>query len=392
MNKKKVVDSYIVNVVSQYSNYDLHVAPYQPIYENVGHKDLKEIFVILHAFLNDLFIYLNSRIGNGHYTAHESRDLIQVIDHILELKNNLMNSECSFTLNDYYGSKIDECKSFLSTSGGSEIPFDFERINIMKISPMFLLDYYGEVVNKNIDLSFPRKIIGGGSYANVSMFHDSFYDKIFAIKRIKEDLSAKEIERFKNEFLVMKKINSPYVLEVYKYIEALNEYIMEYADFTLHKYILERNNKIDKHGRVAIIRQILKAFDYLSQKNILHRDISPTNILLKQYDDALIVKLSDFGLVKSPENTLTSVDSSIKGAYNDPNLLLQGFSSYTMVHETYALTRVILFVLTGKSNFEKLKNPDIKGFLEKGMSADESKRFQNVSEMSVAFKELIVKI
>lgn len=55
------------------------------------------------------------------------------------------------------------------------------------------------------------------------------------------------------------------------------------------------------------INQIFRAFEYIHENIGLHRDISTTNILLKKYDnDLLVIKVSDFGLVKLKNSTLTS--------------------------------------------------------------------------------------
>src|SRR5690625_6933421 len=46
---------------------------------------------------------------------------------------------------------------------------------------------------------------------------------------------------------------------------------------------------------------------------------------------------------------MTSIDSDIKGYFNDPVLVTEGFSNYDLAHEIYALTRILFFILTGLS-------------------------------------------
>ena len=65
---------------------------------------------------------------------------------------------------------------------------------------------------------------------------------------------------------------------------------MEYADATLLKYITTHNQKLTFEERKSLCNQIIKGFEYLAEKNILHRDISPNNILIKQYEDAKIIR------------------------------------------------------------------------------------------------------
>ncbi|ELC8341108.1 hypothetical protein QYB73_001088 [Clostridium perfringens] len=59
---------------------------YIEFYDNVSNENLKRILSIYHNKLNSLFEYLNSRLINGHFTAHESRELISLIRDVEKLK------------------------------------------------------------------------------------------------------------------------------------------------------------------------------------------------------------------------------------------------------------------------------------------------------------------
>jgi serine/threonine-protein kinase len=186
----------------------------------------------------------------------------------------------------------------------------------------------------------------------------------------------------------MKGLNSPYIVEVFGYIEKKKEYTMEFMDISLHNYIMANNTKLSFLERKKIVNQIIKAFSYIHSKQLLHRDISPTNILLKLYDDVIVVKISDFGLVKLPESNLTSANTEFKGCFNDPNLSVEGFDKYEIVHETYALTRLLYFVMTGKTtiDIDKIKNSNLKDFICKGLNSNKDQRFKSIDELSQAFQ------
>ena len=185
----------------------------------------------------------------------------------------------------------------------------------------------------------------------------------------------------------MSMLSSPYILEVYGFNEKNNEYVMEFMDSSLDKYMLKNNSKLSFQDRVKLGLQILRAFSYIHSKSILHRDINPKNILLKEYDDVAVVKIADFGLVKIVDSELTSPDSDFKGYYNDPSLVTEGFDSYSILHETYALTRILYYVLTGKSKTEKPPE-NVRDFINRGLSSDKAIRFKNIDELGKAFQTI----
>lgn len=186
----------------------------------------------------------------------------------------------------------------------------------------------------------------------------------------------------------MKKLNSPYIVEVYHYNDSKKEYYMEYMDFTLNDFISENNSKLSIEYKKNICRQILKAFQYIHSKNIFHRDISPSNILVKTYEDVNVIKISDFGLIKIPNSQLTSIQTEFKGSFNDLSLITDGFHTYNIVHETYALTRIISFVLTGKTNLNNIQDNGLQKFINKGLSSNKAERFQSVDELLHAINQL----
>ena len=365
---------------------------YSDLYKSFRNQKLREILMTLHHDLVGLFRTMNERLPTGEHEAHfwaePSRDLIKRIEIIFSLVSSLKATPLAFQIDPYYLELLTRCRDFLSSSGGSSLPPNMAKVELYYTLPIFLPLSSITISHKQQDFTFDLKLIGSGSYANVYKYKDTFYNRPFILKRAKKELTDKEMARFKREFDVMNDLSSPYILEVYCYNPDKNEYIMEYMDYTLDGYIAAHNSTLTIIQRKGIAQQILRAFDYLHSKGHLHRDISPKNILIKEYDDPLVVKLSDFGLVKIPDSTLTTVNTEFKGYFNDPALVVEGFNTYGIVHETYALTRVIYFVMTGKTNTEKITNQNLRNFVERGLNPDKTKRFQNIRDMISAFKTI----
>ena len=206
------------------------------------------------------------------------------------------------------------------------------------------------------------------------------------MKRACPNLDNKELIRFRQEYEVLKSLHSSYVIEVYAYNDTSNEYTMECMDETIYKFIHQNNGQLSLSSRKKIIAQICKGFLCIHSKNLLHRDISLTNVFIKHYDDVDVVKIGDFGLVKIPESNLTSLQSEIKGSLNDPDLVNVGFGNHEVRHETFALTRLCYFILTGRTNIERQKDGKIKQFWNKGTSTNKRDRFSTADEIWEAVK------
>lgn len=389
--EKMNIENYIESQYRELVEKGLNVE-FSDLYNSFENVKLREVLTTLHYYFITLFRTMNERLPTGengaHFWADPSRELISIIEITIGLYNTLKNSKYAFNIDDYYYELIKKCRNFLSSSGGSELPANMQKIDLYYIQPIFKKSQSISVKNKSINMVYDLKQIGEGSYANVYKYRDTFYNRTFVIKRAKKDLTEKEILRFKREYEEMQEFSSPYILEVYRYSESNNEYIMEYMDYTLDSYISRNNSKLTIAQRKGIAQQVLRAFDYIHSKKRLHRDISPKNILIKEYEDVPVIKIADFGLVKIPESKLTTVGTEFKGYFNDPSLVVEGFDTYNILHETYALTRIIYYIMTGRTNIEKITNSKLRIFIEKGLNVDKTKRFKNVFEMMQAFREV----
>ena len=217
----------IFNNFIHFSNIDFKAKQqYIDIYNDYDNK-IKPYFIYFHQELDELLRYMNDRVINGHYTANESRELICIIEQINELQSILKNTNYSFSLDDDYKKCIDYCYTFLSTSGGSEIPKEYKKITLKRYEPIFKINE-SLIINTQKSLEKVKlKLKGNGAYANVYTFKEPLTNKNFAMKKLKKDIEEKELQRFKLEFEKMNSISNPYIflfLLIYQYIPAYNLY------------------------------------------------------------------------------------------------------------------------------------------------------------------------
>ncbi|EAI6214934.1 protein kinase family protein [Campylobacter jejuni] len=383
----------MLNLINAYKDLESSLSQaYTDLYFCFENGKLKLVLSTLHNNIIECFKKMNSRLpstenSNNHYWADDSRKLKFNIELALYLQKEFKDSELSFWIDEYYYNVFKQCLNFLKSSEGSEIPLGMQKITIYEAIPIFVK--LNSISNPEVNKNYSLDLIGDGSYAKVYKYYDEFYKHYFALKKLNKKVNDKEIQRFIKEFNIMKQINNPYILKVYSLDENKKEYIMEYVDFTLKEYIHKNNSKLSSDERISLGIQIIKGIKTLWNKNILHRDISLKNILIKQYDDIVVIKISDFGLVKELNSELTSENTEIKGSLNEiSRLQKKGFNNYDKSDEIYALSRVLYFIATGRTNLINTKCD----FLEKGINDNVKNRYNNLDDLMRDFKHYIKKI
>ena len=341
--------------------------------------DWGHMFAVLHKRLNEHFADINGRAkSTHHYWAENSRDLLALIDEIEADLHTLKRAGVEVELVDSYQGALDRCRPWLSPSGGSAVPEDFEPIEVVGYEQVF--EYAAKSVKlKKSEAAVDLVMVGTGSYAHVYSFVDPDYGIKFAVKRAKRGLDERDMQRFKQEFEVLKKLSFPYVVEVYRYDETCNEYRMEYCDTTLREYIGKKNATMSFAARKRIALQFLYGINFLHHQRLLHRDVSLQNILLKVFDSgAVLVKLSDFGLVKDQASEFTRTQTEMKGTIRDPTL--SSFRDYAVVNEMYSIGHVLAYIFKGRESLPPASDT-VGQIIHKCVLNDPAQRYQAVAAL-----------
>lgn len=104
-----------------------------------------------------------------------------------------------------------------------------------------------------------------------------------------------QIDMFKKEFKILKKLDHPNILKVYKIgrLEYLYYIIMEYINGKSLRAFLSSGIEIFPDTILYILIKVGEAIKYIHSKNIVHNDIKPENVIVG--DGFKIVKIIDFG-------------------------------------------------------------------------------------------------
>ena len=209
-------------------------------------------------------------------------------------------------------------------------------------------------VGQQIDRYRIIERLGMGGMAVVYKAFDTRLERDVALKLIRVDeIPASQHERlmkrFEREAKAMAKFSHPNIVPVHDYgeMDGSPYLVMEYIPGGTLK---ERISKpIPWEQAVQWLAPVANALRYAHERNIIHRDVKPSNILFDEEDRPL---LTDFGIAKvleTDEATLTGTGMGVgTPEYMAPEQWRGKTSEAT---DQYALGVVLFELLTGKKPY-----------------------------------------
>ncbi|KAK6200298.1 serine-threonine protein kinase [Scheffersomyces amazonensis] len=240
------------------------------------------------------------------------------------------------------------------TSYRSNFGFDDKNGNYI-IIPNDHINYRYEVIS----------LLGNGSFGNVVKAKDHKFNKIVAVKIIKNDLnwSLQSINEIKMLKLLKEKNTNENLLEYYDHFNFRSHMCIVTELLTINLYTLLE--LINFRGlSIPIIQkmscQLLQGLQYLHSFNIIHCDIKPENIMINLPSDPqsndINVKIIDFGSsCYKNEISFTYIQSRF---YRAPEIIMG--ANYSEKIDIWSLGCVVveLFLgfplLPGKNELEQI--------------------------------------
>ena len=183
--------------------------------------------------------------------------------------------------------------------------------------------------------------------------------------------------KFTQEAINLSKLHHPNIVNVLEAFEENNTvyYAMEYIDGGSLDKKIEQNQKLSEKQCMELTKQIGSAVSFMHDNMMLHLDLKPSNIMLKQNGDAVLI---DFGLSKQytengePE-TLTKVGGGTPGYAPLEQISYRDGKGFPVTMDVYALGGTMYKMLTG------VRPPEASDILEDGFPLHELTN-RNVSE------------
>lgn len=221
----------------------------------------------------------------------------------------------------------------------------------------------GDIMGNKHQFEIMRKI-GRGGCSTVYLARDLVDLKIpfKAIKILDNKLRADavQVERFKREGLIGRKLSHKNVVKVYDMVHAkeFDTYymVMNYVDgIDLGKMLRRQREKKERFNvslGIKILYQVCMGLDFIHNEGIVHRDMKPGNILLRRQGGVVI---TDFGLSRLVQDMRDGSGLTAPGtvlgtfAYMAPEQLMD--AEVDGRADVYSLGVIMYEMFTGKRPF-----------------------------------------
>ncbi|KAG2203945.1 hypothetical protein INT47_007528 [Mucor saturninus] len=171
-----------------------------------------------------------------------------------------------------------------------------------------------------------KKTLGVGSFAVVKeCIHRSTHQP-FALKIILKKAIAGKEHMLSSELDILKQVRHPHIVSMHNLYESKDAvYIV--TDLAgggeLFQQLLKKGSYTEKDAS-NLTRQMLEGLQYLHERDIVHRDMKPENLLFQTVGDDATLMITDFGLskiLKAQDDILTTACGT--PGYVAPEVLLQ---------------------------------------------------------------------
>lgn len=162
-----------------------------------------------------------------------------------------------------------------------------------------------------------ESLIGMGGMANVYKATSLISHKIVAIKVLKDEFSkdAEFVRRFRSEAQTVLNLSHDNIvrsMDLGTSENDVNYIVLEYIEGKTLKEQIRMGGKMDNKTTINIAVQLCDALTHAHERNLIHRDVKPQNVLLNDKGRA---KIADFGIARRVDaSTMTFAGNNLVGS------------------------------------------------------------------------------
>jgi serine/threonine-protein kinase len=252
--------------------------------------------------------------------------------------------------------------------------------------------------------------LGQGGMANVYKAYHDRLDRHVAVKVMHQSMLQDDnfLNRFQREARIVAKLEHPNIVPVYDYSEhnGIPYLIMKYIEGpTLKRYSLKVGLTLEQTA--SLMTELALALDYAHSRDVLHRDMKPSNILIDMQGKPYI---TDFGLariVQAGSSTISS-DMMLGTPYYISPEQAKGEKDLNGRTDIYSFGVILYELITGAIPFvadtpyaivhahiyqpppaPRERNPDLPAALDpvilRALAKNPAERYPTASALMVAF-------
>src|SRR5215217_6071946 len=188
--------------------------------------------------------------------------------------------------------------------------------------------------------------LGAGGMATVWLAEDERLGREVAIKRLNTDAPEEALTRFRREARLGAALNHPNLVSVFDTM-ATDEGALIVMEYVPGRSLedLGKGGPMDPADAIGILRQAADALDHAHHHGVVHRDVKPANVLVR--DDGT-VKVADLGIARAVDATQITAEGKAIGTvpYMAPERF-EGPGTGGPESDVFALAAVAYELLSG---------------------------------------------
>jgi serine/threonine protein kinase len=193
-------------------------------------------------------------------------------------------------------------------------------------------------------------VLGAGGIGRVYKVEHCLTGRTEAMKVLSAELASEtQIKRFEREMRSLARLSHPNIAALHNAVHSENQLIllMEFIEGQTLESMFG-GGRLPLDTGVGYIRQMLSALGYAHQQGVVHRDVTPANVMVT----GDYVKLTDFGLSKSYGDSLLTNCGEVLGSlpYLAPEQL-KGTTQPDRRSDLYSVGAILYEHLTGRKPF-----------------------------------------